>query len=67
MFCYEFIFESNKWEFPVVAQRVKNPASIHEDLGLILALLSGLGIQRLAQAACRSQLQLRPGIAVAAA
>ena len=26
---------------PTVAQRVKNPTSIHEDVGLILASLSG--------------------------
>ena len=31
--------------FPVVAQQVKSPTSIHEDVGLILTLLTGLRIQ----------------------
>ena len=48
----------------IVAQQVTNPTSVHDDVGLILASLSGLRIQ------CCHELwyrltQLRSGIAVA--
>ena len=52
---------------PVVAQQVKNLTSIHEDVGSVLALLSGLRIQRCRELQQRSQMQLRSGIVVAVA
>ena len=50
-----------------MAQRVKNPPSIHEDMGSIPGLLSGLSIQRCRELWCRSQTWLRSRVAVAVA
>ena len=50
---------------PVMSQRLVNPASIHEDTGLIPGLISGLKIQRCCKLWCRSQIWLRSSIAVA--
>jgi len=50
---------------PNVAQWVKNPTSIHEDVGLILASLSGLRIRRCRELWCRLQMWLGSGVAVA--
>ena len=50
---------------PVVAQEVKNPINIHEDVGSFLASISGLRIQ-----CCydlRWQTQFRSGVSVAVA
>ena len=51
----------------VMAQWVKNPASTHEDVGSILASLSGLRIQHCSKFWCRSQMRLGSGVAVAVA
>ena len=48
-----------------MAQRVKNPTSICEDLGLIPALLSELKIQHCRKLKGRLQMPLESGIAVA--
>ena len=47
---------------PVVALRVKNLTSIHEDA--ILTWISGLRIQQCGELWCRLQMQLRSHIAV---
>ena len=47
-----------------MAQQFINPASIHEDAGSILALLSGLRIPRVCELWCSSQTQLGSGVAV---
>ena len=49
-------FKELKQEVPIVAQRVKNPASIYEDAGSILALLSGSGIPRCCSCGVAQQL-----------
>ena len=46
---------------------VTNPISIHEDVGSILALLSGLRIRSCCELWCRSQTGLGSGVAVAVA
>ena len=43
---------------------VRNPAGIHEDAGLIPGLTQGLRIWCCYELQCRSQTQLRSGIAV---
>ena len=48
-----------------MAQWIKNPSSIHEDVGLILASLSGLRIWHCLELWCRFQVQLGSYIAVA--
>ena len=50
-----------------MAQRLMNPARIHEDLGSIPDLLSALGIQRCRELWCRSQTRLGSCVAVAVA
>ena len=52
---------------PVMAQRVMNPTSIHEDAGSILASLSGLRSQSCRELWYRSQMWLGSCIAVAVA
>ena len=47
----------------IVAQRLTNPTSLHEDTGLI----PGLRIQSCCELWCRSQMWLAPGVAVAVA
>jgi len=51
----------------VVDLWVRNPASIHEDVGLIPGLALELMIQRCHELWCRSQMRLRSGIALAVA
>ena len=46
-------------------QQVKNPTSIHEDVGSIPASLSGLKVQRCSKLQLRSWMWLRSGVAVA--
>ena len=48
-----------------VAQCLPNPTSIHEDAGLISDLAQWLRIWHCHELWCRSQTQLRSGIAVA--
>ena len=48
-----------------MAQRVKNPISISEDMGLIPGLTQGVKDLALQQLWCRLQMQLGYGIAVA--
>ena len=52
-----------------MAQSIKNPTSVHEDVGSALALLSGLKdlVLLWGELWCRSQMQLGSGIAVAQA
>ena len=50
-----------------MAQWVKDPNGIHEDLGSPLALLSGLSIQCCLELQRRSQMELRSSVAVAEA
>ena len=50
-----------------MSQRVKNPTSVHQDVGSILASLSGLRIQRSCELRCRSQTQLGSGVAITVA
>ena len=50
---------------PVVAQLVKNPTNIHEDVGLIPGLVPWVKDLALLQAAARSQMQLRSRVAMA--
>ena len=50
---------------PVVAQRLRNPTSIHDDAVRSMALLGGLRIQCCHELLCRSQMQFRSVIAVA--
>ena len=50
---------------PVVAQWLANLTRIHENVGLILALLSGLKIWCCHELWCMSQMQLGSGVAVA--
>ena len=59
-FCmsYESCVLKNNARVPVVAQWVKNPTSIYEDAGSILALLSGLRIWHCHKLWHRSQVQL---------
>ena len=52
---------------PTVTQQVKNPTSIHEDEGSILASFSWLRILRCHKLQHSSQVQLGSGIAVAVA
>ena len=55
---------------PIVAQRVKNPARIHEDAGSIPGLtqwVKGSGIAVSCELWCRLQRRLGSGIAVAVA
>ena len=52
---------------PIVAQRVKNPTSIHEEAASALASLSGLGIQYCSELWCGSGMWLRPRLAVTVA
>ena len=47
-------------EFPVLGAAETNPASIHEDAVLSLALLSGLGFQHCRELWFGSQTQLPP-------
>ena len=42
---------------PVVSQQVKNPISIHEDVGLIPGLTHWLGVQCCHKLQCRLQMQ----------
>ena len=51
----------------VVAQQIKNPTSIHEDEGLILASLTGLRIQHCHELWYRSPVGLKSDAAVAVA
>ena len=60
-----YILKCIIWGGPIVAQRVKNPTSICEDLGLIPALLSELKIQHCRKLKGRLQMPLESGIAVA--
>ena len=55
--------------FPIVAQGIKNPTSIHEDAGLIPGLigLSGLSIQNCCELWCGLKMWLRCYMAVAVA
>ena len=46
-----------------MAPSIMSPTSIHEDSGSILALLSGLRMQCCHELWCRSQTQLRFGVA----
>ena len=55
----KFFFFFFKKRVPVVAHRITNPTSIHEDAGLILALLSGLRIQHCCELWHRSRTWLR--------
>ena len=50
-----------------MAQRLRNLTSIHEDVGSILASLSGLRIWHCRKLWCRSQTWLRSQVAVAVA
>ena len=50
-----------------VAQWVKNPTSIHENVGLILGLTQWVKDLALPYLWCRLQMQLRSGMAVAVA
>ena len=50
---------------PVVAQRLTNPTSIHEDMGSIPGLTHGLRIQRCRELWSRSQMWLGSHVAVA--
>ena len=39
LFCFVFSFITESiWGVPIVAQQVRNPTSIHEDMGSILGL-----------------------------
>ena len=58
-------FKSSIWGVPLVVQWLRNPGRIHEDAGSILALLSGLRIQRSHKLWCRLQTQHRSCVAVA--
>ena len=51
----------------VVAQQVKNPSGIHEDVGSILALRSVLSILHCHKVQHKSQMRLRSHVAVAVA
>ena len=53
------------WGVPIVAQRVTNPTSIHEDVGSTSAFAHELRIGPCRELWCRSQTQLGSGIAVA--
>ena len=50
-----------------MTQRLTNPTRIHEDVGSIPGLAYWLGIQCCSELWCRSQTQLRSGVAVAVA
>ena len=50
---------------PVMLKWLTNPDGIHEDVGLIPGLLSGLRIWHCRELRCRSQTQLSSNIAVA--
>ena len=50
---------------PIVAHRIKNPTSVHEDVGSIPGLSLWVRDLVLSQVQCRSQTQLGSGIAVA--
>ena len=50
-----------------MAQQVKNPTSIHEDMGSILASLTELRIWHCRKLQGRSQMQLGSGMAIAVA
>ena len=59
--------KTNKQVVPIVALQVKNPTSIHEDSGSILASLSGLRIQCCRKLQFRLQIRLVFRVAMAVA
>ena len=60
----EINYNFKKIGVPVVAQRLMNLTNIHEDVGLILASLSGLRIQPCCELWCRSQTRLGSRVTV---
>ena len=50
-----------------MARRLRNPTCIHEDVGSIPGLTSGLRVRRRRELWCRSQIWLGAGAAVAVA
>ena len=65
--CNQKILKGKFQGIPVIAQRVKNPTSVHEDLGSITGLDRGLKIWHCHKLWPRSQMWLGSHIAVAVA
>ena len=57
--------ENNRGRSSCCGSAVTNPTGIHEDVGLTLAMLSGLRIWHRSELWCRLQMQLRSGVHVA--
>ena len=64
-FQQDMLKKINKLGVPFMVRRLTSLARIHEDAGLILALLSRLRIHHCRELWCRSQRWLRSHVAVA--